>query len=136
MSGSAPTGRFPREARIRERWEFNRIHQEAPSVHTGSFTVLALPCLTGARPRLGCAISKKVGGAVVRNRVRRWIRETFRARQNELPPIDVVVVAKPEAAQLPSLAAVESELVPAMSAVGAKAIAGQRRRGARPERKR
>ncbi|MBK6688242.1 MAG: ribonuclease P protein component [Deltaproteobacteria bacterium] len=134
MSRSGPTGRFPREARIRERWEFNRIHQEAPSVHTGSFTVLALPCLAGARPRLGCAISKKVGGAVVRNRIRRWVREVFRARQQQLPPVDLVVVAKPEAAALSALVNLEAELGPAFEQVAARAMGGQRRRG-KPERK-
>jgi ribonuclease P protein component len=90
--------------------------------------------LAGARPRLGCAISKKVGGAVVRNRIRRWVREVFRARQQQLPPVDLVVVAKPEAAALPALVNLEAELGPAFEQVAARAIGGQRRRG-KPERK-
>jgi len=49
--------------------------------------------------RIGITVSRKVGGAVVRNRVKRWIRECYRRRQPEFPGhVDVVVVARPTAA--------------------------------------
>jgi ribonuclease P protein component len=126
--GLTPNRRFPRAARIRERWEFNRIHQEALSVHTGSFSVLALPAVSGARARLGCAIGKKVGNAVVRNRVRRMLRALFRELQGDLPAADFVVVVRPEAALHQNVASVRAELEPALRTAGNKAMRGERRR--------
>lgn len=72
---------------------------------------------------------------MVRNRIRRWVREVFRGRQQQLPPVDLVVVAKPEAAALSALVHLEAELGPAFDQVAARAMAGHRRRG-KVERKR
>ena len=55
----------------------------------------------GAGRRLGLRVSRKVGNAVVRNRIKRILRELFRTHQNELPATcDLVVVAHPS---LPSM---------------------------------
>ena len=59
--------------------------------------VLARPNGLG-HPRLGMAVGvKSAGNAVNRNRVKRAIRELFRHRQHELPPVDLVVNSRPAA---------------------------------------
>jgi ribonuclease P protein component len=49
--------------------------------------------------RLGITVSRKVGSAVVRNRVKRWVRESYRKMAQAIPRgTDLVVIAKPSAA--------------------------------------
>ena len=57
------------------------------------------PLPQGATPRLGVVTSRKIGGAVVRSRARRLLRESFRQHQNELAqPVELVLVARPSIA--------------------------------------
>jgi ribonuclease P protein component len=109
-------GTHPKDARVRYRREFVRIQGHGKRVHTPAFTIVASPGIDTARARLGCAVSKRVGNAVVRNRIRRLLREVFRRSAAELPAIDLVIIAKPNAAELAKsgLAAVAAMVQPAL----------------------
>ena len=49
---------------------------------------------------MGITVSRRVGNAVVRNRVKRWVREFARRRMGSLPVAwDIVVIARPRAAE-------------------------------------
>jgi ribonuclease P protein component len=68
------------------------------------FSVHFLPTILGnpslGTPRLGLSVSKKVGGAVKRNKVRRRLKEIFRSSMKSLPEdADFVISARPLAAE-------------------------------------
>jgi ribonuclease P protein component len=107
VPGAATDGRFSRRDRLRSRRDFERLTREGERRSVGALIVFVGRGPrrgrddAGPRPRLGVTASRKVGGAVVRNRVKRRIREAFRAQRALLPQgSDVVVIARPAAAAL------------------------------------
>ena len=92
--------------RIRRRTEFKQIYEKGLRVHGRYSTIFVLPNTQGVG-RLGIAATKKLGGAVQRNRAKRLIREIFR-RNKIAPGLDVVVVPRRELLEA-SLAAIEAD---------------------------
>lgn len=85
---------LPRRERIRKRREFVEIQGRGRKVHTDSFIVFVVSRDDGPA-RLGVTVSRKVGSAVERNRVKRLVREAFRRHKAFFPRAsDVVFVAK------------------------------------------
>jgi len=81
---------FPRAMRLAHNLEYQAVYNAKVRKSRGPLTVWALP--TGRpHPRLGLSIGRKVGNAVVRNRLKRRIREAFRLIQHQLPNLDFVV---------------------------------------------
>jgi ribonuclease P protein component len=106
------TGRvlsLPKAARLRTRPQYLAVQGDAKRRRSRHFTLLWRP--NGLRQsRLGITVTRRVAGAVGRNRVKRLVREFFRHARAELPPgLDLVVVASPGAPTL-SLAQVRQEL--------------------------
>lgn len=93
---------LPRRTRLSRPEEYARVFASNERAADRYFTVLARPNDL-AHPRLGLAISRKAAGtAVARNRLKRIVREHFRHVQHETPAVDVVVSARPGAAEAPS----------------------------------
>ena len=112
---------------LERRADFLRVGSSGLKRVTPAFILQAAPRGTDA-PRspihVGFTASRKVGNAVLRNRIRRLIKEVFRRLRAELPPADLVVIAKPQANVMAEggLEAVAEELVSALAQAGSKAV--------------
>jgi ribonuclease P protein component len=69
------------------------VQQRGRRIYSGELVVLALAS-GGPGPRIGITVSSKVGNAVERNRVKRWIRVAWRGVCRDLPAVDLVVIAR------------------------------------------
>jgi ribonuclease P protein component len=99
VEASVAGERFPSSLRVRKRREFLRVQERGRKVTSGPLVALALANGT-ATTRLGLTVSTRVGGAVIRSRIRRRLREVFRRRRGELPTgIDLVLIARASAAE-------------------------------------
>lgn len=85
---------FSKTQRLLKPADFKRVFEQRQSAHNAHFGVYAANNEIG-QPRVGLVVSKKVSKkAVIRNRIKRQIRENFRLQQDMLGAIDFVVVAK------------------------------------------
>lgn len=90
-----PDHRFPAALRVKRGDDFDRAYAARRRRDLGGIIVYGASNGLGVC-RLGLSVSRKVGGAVVRNRVKRLLREAFRAVQADLPKgLDLVIVARP-----------------------------------------
>ena len=85
---------FRPQERIRRRAEFQKIYEHGVRVH-GRYSTTFIRANGLPNGRLGIAATRKLGGAVERNRAKRLIREVFR-RNKIAPGFDVVIVPKRE----------------------------------------
>jgi ribonuclease P protein component len=100
--------RLTKAERIRQRADYLRIQGSGRKLHTpsficfGSFASFESAAAPAECPtRLGITVSRRVGGAVVRNRVKRLIREAYRRQKAAFGGgVELVVIARPEAAQI------------------------------------
>jgi ribonuclease P protein component len=110
--------------RLSRSGDFDRVYREGTSHATRHLVLYSFPRREGDSTdlRLGVSVSRKVGGAVERNRVKRALREAFWGLAEELPPEhDFVLVARPEIGPL-----VEVEGMDAVRRCIEEALAGDR----------
>jgi len=91
---------FGKTERVRKKKNYVTIYQKGVRVHSSNFTVILNPNPSGEK-RLGLAVSKKVGNAATRNRIKRLLREFFRLNKDTLPDSkDMVIIAKKDVSSL------------------------------------
>ncbi len=92
---------LPRQARLCRAGDFAALRQASGRFGGRCFSVRYRPNALG-HARLGLAISKRVSKrAVDRNRIKRLVRESFRRVRHQIPAVDLVVMAREQAVNLP-----------------------------------
>ena len=96
---------YPTKIRIRTRHEYLQLQHRGVKIHTKHFIFLLLYNSARLFPdcRLGITLTKKIGNAVKRNRIRRILKEIFRRNKRSFPQyVDLAIIAKKNAVRLRS----------------------------------
>jgi ribonuclease P protein component len=90
-----------RSGRLTRSAEFERVYRSGRSQANRHLILYTFPTGSSESPRVGFSVSRKVGGAVERNRVKRLLREAFDKSGQCLPNgVDLVVIARPDVRDL------------------------------------
>lgn len=87
--------------RVKKNSEFQKIFKRGKSFANRQFVVYCYPKEGQTEFRIGLSVSKKVGNAVTRNRIKRFIRQAFLEMKEEINPnMDYVIIARQQASTL------------------------------------
>jgi ribonuclease P protein component len=112
---------FARHHRLRRRADFLRVQRHGLKRRTSHFVVQMLSRFDAGGPKLGITISRRIGNAVRRNRLKRRVRECFRVKLKPiLPPTAAVVVIGLAGAGELDFATIDQQLTTAVTALAQK----------------
>jgi len=108
---SNPAG-FGKADRLRQSGEFLKLQRRGARYQAGHFVLYGLCDAKDERSRLGITVSRRIGNAVVRNRIKRRVRECYRLKLRAMLPagVAIVVIARKGAGELTWIA-IETELL-------------------------
>lgn len=103
--------------RIKQNYEFRRLYRRGKSAASPYLVVYAMKTRRSCN-RIGLTVSPKLGGAVVRNRIKRLLREAYRLQEHEIcQSYDFVIVARTRMAKT-DCAQTQRELMRVMRQLG------------------
>ena len=86
---------LPKQCLLRKSSDFDTVYRHGTRLQGNGFSILFLPT-SRENSRIGISVSRKIKGAVVRNRIKRIFRESFRLHKNDYPQgADIVIVVRP-----------------------------------------
>ncbi|MGA9800322.1 MAG: ribonuclease P protein component [Terriglobales bacterium] len=94
LSGPGPRRKFPRSVRLLRHSDFERVYKQGRRHFAAHMTVFYLPRQEDEGVRVGFTVGKVLGGAVVRNRMKRRLREAVRLHGIIPGAMDVVINPK------------------------------------------
>ncbi|RIW31573.1 ribonuclease P protein component [Bacillus salacetis] len=90
-----------KEQRVKKNAEFQEVFKKGTSIANRQFVIYRLPKDGQPYFRIGLSVSKKIGNAVVRNQIKRYIRQAFLELKDELKNnYDYVIIARKPAADM------------------------------------
>ena len=92
LASKPPRFGFGPESRLHASWEFTRVQRHGVRAQSAHFVLYALQLAPSDETRLGIAVSRRIGNAVVRNRVKRRVRECFRLKLRPMIPSGAAMV--------------------------------------------
>ena len=115
MSAAAPRLHLPPERRLQDGRVFERARVEGRRLAVGC---LVLNWVDAEQNRVGVITSRKIGGAVVRSRARRLLREAFRLNQHRIARSTNIVLVARQSIVEKDFAGVEGDFVTALRRAG------------------
>jgi len=113
----SPGAGFPKSSRLLKHADFDHVYQNGKRQFSGHMTVFSLARAGGA-PRVGFTVGRVLGGAVVRNRIKRRLREAVRRNLAALSaPVDLVINPKRSVLTM-EFAQLEAEIARAFARLG------------------
>ena len=92
-----------RKYRLKKKHEFNRVYNKGKSIANRDLVLYYYSNKQTPELRLGISVSKKVGNAVTRNRIRRLLKEVVRSLRQEIEikqHVDLIIIARQQAANM------------------------------------